>query len=836
MVSLRRDEAARRSEMITVRNYVVELDLGDDTTRYISRTRIGLTVHGAGTTFLDVAPVRLIGVRLDGVALQVDQLDGARFPLHLEAGEAELEVEAEMAYRTDGEGLHRAVDPADGRVYLYAMSFLDAAPSIIACFDQPDLKAPVQLSVTCPPDWVVFANAPGDQVEPGRWTFAVTPPLATYQFTVVAGPYHVVRDVAEVDGVSIPLSLSARRSLAVELDRQAEDILTVTRQSFAELHRLFGVRYPYGDYHQAFVPEFNAGAMENPGCVTLRDSMIFDSGITRGEVLNRATTVAHELAHMWFGNLVTPRWWDDLWLNESFAEYLGHRVTAQATEYTDARVHDTFRRRNWGLAADSRPTTHAVAGGPAPDAATALADFDGISYAKGAALVAQLATTLGDAAFLAGLRQHIVSHRFGNATMADLVSAWESAAGIDLSGWVRDWLAAPGVDRLRLDRSTAAVGVRPVSARRHPVTVAVHHESGWARHAVQANGTRTPLPESAGAAVRAGAAVVLDAGVTSWAVSCLDPQTVTALVEILPGTGDPMLRAATWTALRSSLHEAELDPTVALDLVLAALPTERDSVAVETIGHWAVTRLVPVCDDPPQALATLHDVMCGVMASTTTTTTADVRLAATRVGVDSATSAQALRGWLEAAVIGEVAVDLDLRWRILHRLAALGEVTSDELHRRCRDDPSARAEIALAGCLAALPEPSAKAWAWRHVTGETRASNYVVAAAGAGMYQWGQQALTDPYVLPYFEVVASMAEHRSGWALADAAGSFFPWTTSNRAAVRLAEDLAARPEVDRAVARVVLDRADDLRRRLAVSDHSLMVTIQPPETSATHPG
>ncbi|MFN8081919.1 MAG: aminopeptidase N [Kineosporiaceae bacterium] len=820
MVSLRRDEAVCRAAMITVRNYAVELDLTDDTTRFISRCRIGLTVHRAGETFVDVAPVRLRGVRLDGAALAVEQLDGARFPLRLGAGEAELEVEAEMAYRTDGEGLHRAVDPADGRSYTYAMSFLDAAPRVMACFDQPDLKAPLQLTVTCHPDWLVFANAPGEQVEPGRWSFEATPPLATYQFTVVAGPYHVVRGTAEVDGVSIPLSLSARRSLAAELDRQAEDILTVTRQSFVELHRLFGVRYPYGDYHQAFVPEFNAGAMENPGCVTLRDSMIFDSGITRGELVNRATTVAHELAHMWFGNLVTPRWWDDLWLNESFAEYLGHRVAAQATAYTDARIHEAFHRRNWGLAADSRPTTHPVAGGSAPDAATALADFDGISYAKGAALVAQLAITLGDEAFLAGLRRHIATHRFGNAAMADLVAAWESAAGTDLSGWVSDWLAAAGADRVRLDRAAASVVVRPASARRHPVTVAVHDEAGWSRYPVRANGSRTPLPEPAAAAVRAGAAVVLDSEVTSWAVSGLDPQTLAALVEILPGTGDPMLRAAIWTALRSSLHEAELDPAVALDLVLAALPAEQGSIAMETIGKWACTRLVPVCEDPPQALARLHEVVRAVMA----TTTGELRLAATRVGVESATAPHRLRGWLEASVIGDVAVDLDLRWRILHRLAALGEVDRDELDRRYRDEPSARAEIALAGCLAALPEDAAKAWAWRRFTGEVAASNYVVTAAGAGMHQWGQQEFTDPYLRPYFEVVASTAECRSGWALAEAAGSFFPRTTSNRTALQLADELAARPEVDRAVARVVLDQADDLRRRLAVADPSLLVT------------
>ena len=322
-----------------------------------------------------------------------------------------------MPFRNDGEGLHRSVDPADGRHYVYGMSFMDAAPSIFACFDQPDLKAPYTFHVTAPTDWTVVGNAPATQVEPGVWELETTQPLSTYFVTLVAGPYHVLRD--EHDG--IPLGLSARASLAPHLDKDADELFTMTKACFDEFHRLFGIRYPFGDYHQAFVPEFNAGAMENPGCVTFRDNLVFASRVTRGARILRATTVSHEMAHQWFGNIVTPRWWDDLWLNESFAEYLGNRVAADVTEYDDAWVHTAYSRRQWGLVADQAPTTHPVAGNGAADALSALQSFDGISYVKGSTVLKQLATSLGDEVFLGGVVDHMTRHRFGNATLHDLV-------------------------------------------------------------------------------------------------------------------------------------------------------------------------------------------------------------------------------------------------------------------------------------------------------------------------------------------------------------------------------------------------------------------------------
>ncbi len=300
---LQRSEATARADLLVVDSYDVTLDLASSEETFGSLTRIGLTSH-AGSTFLDLKPASVRSITLDDRELDVDQLRDGRLPLELTAGRHELVVDAVMRFRNDGEGLHRSVDPADGRHYVYGMSFMDAAPSIFACFDQPDLKAPYTFHVRAPHDWVVVGNAPASNPEPGVWELEPTQPLSTYFVTLVAGPYHLVRD--EHDG--IPLGLSARQSIAADLERDADELLTMTKQCFDEFHRLFDIRYPFGDYHQAFVPEFNAGAMENPGCVTFRDPLVFTSKVTRGVRIQRATTVAHEMAHQWFGNITTPRW------------------------------------------------------------------------------------------------------------------------------------------------------------------------------------------------------------------------------------------------------------------------------------------------------------------------------------------------------------------------------------------------------------------------------------------------------------------------------------------------------------------------------------------------
>ncbi|WP_460788278.1 aminopeptidase N [Nocardioides maradonensis] len=804
--SLQHTEAVARRALLRDLEYDVALDLARDDRTFGSRTTIRFG-SGVGRTFLDLRPAVLRSATLDGRPLDLGTWERGRLPLELDAGEHELVVDAVMAFRSDGEGLHRSVDPADGRHYVYAMSFLDAAPTVFACFDQPDLKAPYTLHVRAPEDWTVVGNAPGERVEPGVWELARSRPLATYGVTVVAGPYHLLRH--EHDGVL--LGLSARASLAAELEREAEELFTLTAQGLDELHRLFGIRYVFGHYHQAFVADFNAGAMENPGCVTLRDTMLFSSRASRSQRVQRATTIEHELAHQWFGNLVTPVWWDDLWLNESFAEYLGNRVTAEATTYDDVRVDDAYARLQWGLVGDQGPSTHPVAGNGAVDAAAALQDFDGISYAKGCAVLRQLSTTLGDDVFLGGVVDLLERHRFGNATLADLVACWERAGATDLATFAAGWLRSAGPDRIELDRSAGLLRrTSPPSAtadRTHRMHAAVATTAGWEVRPVVVD--RPEVPFDAG-----GAAVVLDPLLETWAVLPPDAASARALVDLLPEVEDPLQRAATWSGIRSALHNAALPPELVLDIVLAAPPVEDlDDAEHRTMG-WVREWVLPLQPDPEAATARLHAVLLARLGAAAPGS--EEQFATLRAAVATSKDPVLLRGWLSGAGLPEgLRLDLDLRWRLLGRLAALGAVELDELDRERDREPSATAGVGHARARAALPTPEAKAWAWSCSTGTTPLPSHELEAAGRGLWQPGQPDLTAPYVDRYVADVAGTAQLRSGWMLTSTAGWFFPRPWFDEATVRRVRELLGAPGLDGSLRREIADLLDLQERKLA---------------------
>jgi len=537
MPSLTQLEAQRRAGIISVSGYDVRLDLNRGAQLFGSTTTIRFIAEPGSETFLDVAPHELHRVRLNGHDVDPATHADGRLPLHDLAAENEVIVEATMAYSNDGEGLHRHVDPADGFVYLYAMSFLDAAPRWFACFDQPDLKAPFTLTVDCPAEWTVIGNGPAVPVGAGRWRIETAHPIATYFATLVAGPYHSV--IAEHDGIR--LGVHARASLATHLDGQSAELIELTGRCLDEFHRLFGIRYPWGEYHQAFVPDFNAGAMENPGCVTIRDTYVFRSRVTDLERAQLAVLVAHEMAHMWFGDLVTMRWWDDLWLNESFAEYLGYRVGDAVTEQ-QPWVEFGARRKSWGYAADRRPSTHPVAGNGAADAKTALNDFDGISYAKGAAVLRQLGAHLGDDVLLGGLRDHFHTHAYGNATFADLIGAWTAAGAHDMQGWADVWLRTAGLDTLSATVEDGIVQVSRTSAvaRPHAVSVAtldahageLHREPALILDPVRIPVTSVP------------ALVLPDAADETWAKISFDADAWQRMPTLLPSIKDQLTRVS----------------------------------------------------------------------------------------------------------------------------------------------------------------------------------------------------------------------------------------------------------------------------------------------------
>ena len=817
--SLTRAEAVIRRALIDVSAMEVDLDLDTGLERFASRTTIRFAcADPAAGTFVDLTPVRLHAASLNGVSLDPGTLAGGRLPLDAEHGlaaENVLEVDATMAYSRDGQGLHRSVDPADDEAYVYGHLFLDAAPKVFACFDQPDLKAPYAVTVTAPEAWTVIGNGTAARTAPGRWTLGTTRPLATYFVTVCAGPYVSVTD--EHDG--IPLAIHARRSLEVPLRAWAAQMLDITRDAFDYYHRLFGIRYPFGSYDQVFVPEFNAGAMENPGCVTIRDQYVFRGAATRQEILNRSNTIAHEMAHMWFGDLVTMRWWDDLWLNESFAEYMAYRTLSEASEFTDAWVEFGMIRKLWGYAAERTPSTHPVAGAPAPDAITALASFDGISYAKGASVLRQLIAHIGDEAFVAGVTAYLREHAYGNGELAEFVEAMEHASGRDLGDWVAGWLLTAGADTIGLEPGGVLTREAPADRpadRPHTLDVAGFTAGTEVfRVGARVDGARTPVP--ALAATPPAALVVPNAADLTWATVALSPQTVGALVDELADVPDATAREVLWTSLLGGVFRGEVDPRVLLRVVSAAFPREDDDTILTQVGRMVTDRVVPWFLPPAEqdpALAGVAEAAAARLA--TAPPRSGTALVAARVYASVTADTGRLRAWLDGNGLPEgTEGDADFRWLLVRNLAERGLLGEDEIEEHRAADATLTGHLAALGARAALPTARAKAAAWRSLAEERSLSNYEALAVAGGFWLAPDLALVRPYAARYPEAIAAMSDWMSDDALERVAGVAFPARLVEPATAEIAARALAGDDLTPGVRRSVVDADHRLREALA---------------------
>ena len=833
MLSLTRAEAADRAALLSIDGYAIDLDLtiGSDAFGSTTVVRFRCARPGAAS-FVELCPDTLPAATLNGRPLDAATLEDNRLPLPDLAADNELVVRATMAYSNSGEGLHRFVDPADGQTYLYANPFLDAAQRIFACFDQPDLKAPVTLAVAAPPAWTVLANGAGVRPAPGCWRFATTPPLSTYLVTLIAGPYH--SRYAEHDG--IPLGLHCPAALAEHLDRDADELFEITAGCFDRYHELFATRYPFGKYDQVFVPEFNAGAMENPGCVTFRDEFVFRSAVTDAERSVRAMVVAHEMAHMWFGDLVTMRWWDDLWLNESFAEYLGVRVAAETTRFTDGWSAFTINRKTWGYAADQRPSTHPVAPATVDDAAAALLNFDGISYAKGAAALRQLAALLGDEAFFAGVRQFFATHAYGNATLADLLAALGAASGRDLGEWARVWLRESGVTTLRAvaasdpdghyTRVTVVQTAPPAHPPLRPHRLAVGRYDRDAdgrvvrqeRVELDLDGAETPVPALTG---RPASALLLvnDDDLTYAKIRLPDP-TLAALPDLLPDVVDPVARALLWSAAWDATRDGEAAPTWFLELAVAGLPVEPNLSVFAHVLHFAVDVAAAQYLAParrPAALRALVSTCVRVLADAAPGSGRQLAAARGLAQCAGPDEVAALRGWLVGAGVPDgLPVDAELRWAVLRRLAALGAAGPDDIAAESERDRGAHGADHAARCRAALPDPDGKARAWESIVHDGALSNRHVLVLAEGFWQPEQEALTAAYVPRYFEEMPAVAARRTAQVVARLATAAYPRYAVEAQTLDRARRLLGGAGLPTTLRRAVGDSTDDLRRALAV--------------------
>ena len=820
MPSLTRAEATSRAALIAVDAMEVDLDLDRGAEVFWSRTTIRFTCRAPGaTTFVDLRPRVLHSVTLNGRPLDPASVVDGRLDLADLAADNVLEVVATMGYSHDGQGLHRSTDPADGEDYVYGHLFLDAAPTVFACFDQPDLKSPYTVAVTAPEDWTVLGNGGATVVAPGRTELATTAPLATYFVTVCAGPYASVR--AEHDG--IPLGVHARRSLEPHLLEQAEHMLQTTRACFDYYHRLFGIRYPFGEYHQVFVPEFNAGAMENPGCVTFRDTMVFRGAATPDQVLARSNTIAHEMAHMWFGDLVTMSWWDDLWLNESFAEYMAYRAVVEVTEFRDAWVEFGVGRKLWGYAAERAPSTHPVAGSPAPDALSALGNFDGISYAKGASVIRQLIAHIGDEAFVEGVVAYLRAHSFGNGELTQFLGAMESASGRSLATWSAAWLETAGADRLFLEADVLVRNPPPAHPADRPHTLDVAAFAGGrevARVDVAVSGSRTTVPGLG--AVPSGALVVPNAADLTWAEVSLDPETVAALPAELAGVPDALARAVLWVALLGAVHRAEVDPRLALDVFTGAWPSESSSAVLSRTSLAMTSEVVPMFlpsaeqDAALARVAGAADVLIERASGVDGPDGDALAVVAARVWARSGSDTARLRRWADGDGIPAVLdADADFRWAVLRRLASLDALSENDIELAEAADRSLAGSLAALGVRAVRPTVEAKQWAWAALRDDTELSNYAALAVAGGFWVTRDPELVRPYVEQVGDLVVALSARMGDDAVSRVVTAIHPTQLVDDSTAAASAALLERRDLTPGVRRALVDADHELREALA---------------------
>ncbi|MCX4833183.1 aminopeptidase N [Streptomyces sp. NBC_01016] len=826
MPVLTRSEAQTRAQLIDVERYTVDLDLtvGDDT--FDSRTAIRFTAHTAGDTFVELKPATLRSATLDGQPLDPAALTDNRLPLTgLTEGAHELRIDTSMRYSHTGEGMHRFTDPTDGETYTYTQLFMEDVQRVFAAFDQPDLKATFDLTVTAPEGWTVLANGTTEHVGEGRWQAATTPLLSTYLVAVAAGPWHSIR----TEHRGLPFGLHCRRSLAPHLDADADEILDVTRACFDRYHEKFEEPYPFDSYDQAFVPEFNAGAMENPGLVTFRDEFVYRSAVTDTERQTRAMVIAHEMAHMWFGDLVTLKWWDDIWLNESFAEYMGYQTLTEATRFTDTWIDFGVARKTWGYDADQRPSTHPVAPESVPDTASALLNFDGISYAKGASALRQLVTWLGEKDFLAGINTHFKRHKFGNATLADFIESLASGTERDVHAWADTWLRTTGVDTLTTsvteNDGAWSLAVDRQGSRPHRIAIGLYdHAPADARGFVLRERLDVEVPFAGGELTFGGrrpALIVPNDQDLTYTKVRLDTASEEAALRGLSGIPDALTRTIVWTTLRDMVRDGALAPASYLETVAAHLPEESDLALVQGVLAFAHTQVADRYTDPaerPEALGLITTLCEDLVRRTEDGSHPGLRLTAVRHLIDAARHADVIRDWYDSgAVPGGPELDPELRWRILGRLSVLGAVDEAVIEAELAHDPSASGQEGAARCRAALPDPQTKAEAWSAMFTTNPSddlSNYLFIATAQGFWQPEQADLLRGYVPRYFTDATALAARR-GPAIAEAAGRHaFPVYAIDPDTLRVGEQHAA--DATPALRRKLSDQLDDLRRALKV--------------------
>ncbi len=833
--NLTREEAATRAGLLEATSYTIDLDLTTGDKTFASTTTLRFTCNEPGAeTFADLVGAIIHEITLNGEPVdEASNYQDSRIRLTNLQAENELVVRADCAYSHSGEGLHRFVDPVDGRVYLYTQFEVPDARRVFTTFEQPDLKSVYTWTVVAPEDWKVVSNAPTPTPEPieggkARWSFPESKRMSTYVTALVAGEYYEHLD--SYDGKNGPISLGhyCRQSVVEHLDTDA--LLLITKQGFEFFEEAFDFPYPFEKYDHLYVPEYNAGAMENAGAVTLRDEYLPRSRQDSAFYEFRCSVILHEMAHMWFGDLVTMRWWDDLWLNESFAEWACYHAAVENTEYTESWTGFTNARKNWALRQDQLPSTHPIAADNY-DLRAVEVNFDGITYAKGASVLKQLVAWVGIEEFLAGLRQYFKDHAYANAEFVDLLTALEKSSGRELDAWAKEWLQTSGVNtlspefELTADGSYATFGVRQTAAgdnrtlRRHRLGIGLYDEQNGhlvRRRNVEIDieGELSTVDELVGE--RQPDLLLLNDGDLTYAKIRLDERSLSTVVHGLRRLDDSLARALCWGAAWDMTRDAEMAASDYVTLVLQNIGSETDAFGIRAIPGYAALA-VNLYSDPTRRSELrarweaglrdlLHDADRGSNAQLIF-----CRLYAAALVSDE--SKAEIAGLLDGSrSIEGLDIDTDMRWMLLVGLAKCGAAGDAEIDAELARDQTISGQENAAAARASRPDAAAKAAAWTELVGNPDVPNETHRSISSTFMRSGQEALLEPYVEKYLQAADTAWDELGTHMASNLLEDVFPLPLASRELIdrvdRWLEESPATPAAKRFVRE---GRADALR-------------------------
>ncbi|MGV0716997.1 aminopeptidase N [Mycolicibacterium sp. XJ662] len=851
--NLTRDQAVERAALVTVDSYRIVLDVTDGDGNpgertFRSTTTVEFDALPGADTYIDLAADAVHRATLNDRPIDVSGYDESTgIPLTGLAKHNVLVVDADCRYSNTGEGLHRFVDPVDDEVYLYSQFETADAKRMFACFDQPDLKATFDITVTAPSHWEVVSNGATlgieDDGKAKRHSFTVTPRMSTYLVALIAGPYARWDDTYSDEHGDIPLGLFCRKSLAEFMD--ADRLFTETKQGFDFYHRNFGIPYAFGKYDQLFVPEFNAGAMENAGAVTFLEDYVFRSKVTRASYERRAETLLHEMAHMWFGDLVTMVWWDDLWLNESFATFASVLCQAQATEYTEAWTTFANVEKSWAYRQDQLPSTHPVAA-DIPDLAAVEVNFDGITYAKGASVLKQLVAYVGEDEFLAGLRDYFRDHAFGNATFSDLLGALEKASGRDLSGWGQQWLKTTGLNTLRPDFdldadgrftrfSISQSGAQPGAGetRVHRLAVGIYDDDPAGtgklvrvhREELDIEGSMTEVPALQG--VSRGKFILVNDDDLTYCSLRLDPDSLQTVLTRIADIAEPLPRTLVWSAAWEMTRDAELTARDFVALVCGGVHAETEVGVAQRLLLQAQTALNSYADPQwagEEGWPEFADLL--LESARNAAPGSDHQLAFVNALCGSVLSPRHIEV-LSALLDSDPAdkglpglnVDTDLRWRIVTALAAAGGIDSDGMatpfiDAEAQRDPTAAGQRHALAAAAARPELAVKEAAWEQVIEDDTLANITARSIVGGFVQPGQQELLQPFRDKYFGAISGVWQRRSSEVAQTVVIGLYPSWDVSQEGLDAADRFLADPDLPPPLRRLVVEGRAGVERAL----------------------